>query len=593
MKYSFAGRLLTVGLLLGVVDSEALQLTETHAPSPVVVGGKLNYTYTLHNDGATPASGTVFTNRLPPSTVFVSATVTNGTFAISNNVFSYRPDSIQPAEAVVFHMAITPVSAQFITNVAYWVGTNGESDMAVSFVTVTSVLPGPKMKVGRTHHKSTLLRDGRVLVTGGWAFFEQYLRATAAAETYSPSNDVFSLTGDMSERRQFHTATLLDNGMVLVAGGTDLGVATASMDLFDPTNNLFTATVSLGVPRSSHSATRLANGDVILAGGAGTNTLIERFHFTNGHWAIAPAGNLAIPRSGQMADLLPDGRILFGGGGGVANPFAEIFDPVTGTSTPVSTSGHGGPPVAVTQGIVLMHGYIVQPHIQAEMYNSASNSFSTLVPPTDHHQGANYLPLSSGEVLITAGMFTFAVDIFNPRTGAFTPSYPVAGTRYNHSAAQLLDGRILLTGGHDLEGTLSGDMRSTELYAIRLDLDLDGMEDAWEVANGFDPARREDAIEDADGDGHTNLQEYLAGTNPQDPNSVMRIETIQRDAGNMRIRFTSVLGKFYAVESSSNALGNDWGMVQDNIPGTGTAIDVIAPILPEVGRQMYRVRLIQ
>lgn len=579
-------------LLAGVGDLTALQLTETHAPDPVVVGGKLTFTFTLKNDGVTPASGTLFTNRLPPSTVFVSAAVTNGTFAHSNNVFSYKPGTLQPGGQMVFKMVITPVTTQLITNMAYWVGSAGELEAAFSLITVASVQPGPRMNVGRINHNSILLLDGRVLVTGGEVFEGEFIKSTATAEVYSPSNDVFTSVGNMSARRQFHTTTLLTNGYVLVAGGKSSGVATTSMDLFNPANNAFTPTASLGRARTSHTTTLLPNGDVILAGGAGANTSIERFRLTNGVVAVFAAGTLSIPRSGHVAALLPDGRILFAGGAGDSNPFAEIFNPDTGISVPVAPSGHGLATVAVAQGKVLMHDWTIQPGEAAEVYDIQSNNFVSVAPPPDRHLWGNYLTLNTGEVLITSGLWTFAVDIFNPRTGTFTASYPVVGMRDSHSAVQLLDGRILLTGGNDYEGIMSSDRRSTELYAIRLDQDQDGMDDAWELANQFDPSRRADAVEDADEDGHTNLQEYLAGTDPQDPSSVMRIESAQRDAKSLRIRFTTALDKLYRLERTTDLLGNNWVVVTDNIPGTGAVIEITDPLLSATARQLYRVRLL-
>ena len=579
-------------LLACAWDSNALQLTGTVSPNPVVVGGKLTFTFTVFNDGATPASGTLFTNRLPPSTVFVSAAVTNGVFAISSNVFSYQPDTLPPGGQVVFKLVITPVTTQLITNLAYCVGSDGELVADFSLTSVTSVQAGPNLNVGRIHHQSILLSDGRVLVAGGEVLEADGARATATAEVYSPSNDLFTLVGNMSTRRQSQTVTLLPNGSVLVAGGKSRGVSATSVDLFDPTNNTFIPTTSLGVARASHTATLLANGDVILAGGAGPGTLIERFSLSNGIAAISPAGNLAVPRSGHVAALLSDGRVFFAGGGGEDNPFAEVFDPASGVSTPVAPGGHGVSAVAVTLGKILVHGYTVQPHVLAEVYSIQSNSFVTLTPPADPHFGGNYLTLRSGEVLMTGGLWTFAVDIFNPRTSSFTPSSPVAVTRYDHSAVQLADGRILLTGGNDLIGTMSGDRRSTELYALRLDFDQDGMDDAWELANQLEPSNRNDAVADADDDGHTNLQEYLAGTNPQDPNSVMRIEITQLDASMMRIRFTSALGKLYRLERTTNVLNDVWGIVADNIPGTGTVIEITDALTTGTTGQLYRVRLL-
>jgi hypothetical protein len=159
--------------------------------------------------------------------------------------------------------------------------------------------------------------------------------------------------------------------------------------------------------------------------------------------------------------------------------------------------------------------------------------------------------------------------------------------RFEHCASALLDGRVLLAGG--FAGVL---LSSSELIALILDADQDGMEDNWELAHGFSPADQRDAILDADADGLSNLQEYLAGTDPRDPASNMRISTVEIDDGKVRIAFTSVAGKRYAVERNVNMLNGSWEVLTNGIPGSGTVIQVIDPGAPGYSRAMYRVKLI-
>ena len=79
-------------------------------------------------------------------------------------------------------------------------------------------------------------------------------------------------TGSLNTARYDHTATLLQNGMVLVAGGLDNhGGASASAELYDPASRTWTATGSLNFARYEHTATLLQNGMVLVAGGLGTN----------------------------------------------------------------------------------------------------------------------------------------------------------------------------------------------------------------------------------------------------------------------------------------------------------------------------------
>ncbi len=583
-------------LLVGAVRSSGIQLRHTYSPSRAVIGGKLTYTYRLENDGEADESGTLFTNKLPPNTVFVSAVVTNGAFTVSNNVFSLRPERLLAGETNVIQVVVTPVIAFAATNHAWWVSSAGVAVHSFSVVPVDSARSGPQLAVGRSYHTSTLLRDGRVLVTGGWTRAGPYLLITNAAELYSPAEDSFSLVGGMMARRADHTATLLTNGMVLVAGGTPEqkdpaggGLLPETAEIFDPVSNKFSVVATLLVRRAQHTATLLPNGDVILAGGAGTNTIIERLHSENGRWTTLVAGLLQEPRTQHMAWLLPNGKIMFAGGTTRSNAFAEVFDPESRKSERVQSSGSQLPVAAASRGKILLEGYLPGYVPAAEIYDIEANTFTALsLPPnTLLDARSNYLLLDNGNLLFTGS----AAHIFDLRAGTVTVAPALAARHWLHTTVQFSDGRILLIGGY-INNDMSSDMRTTEFYAFRLDSDLDGMEDDWELANGFNPTRREDAIDDADGDGHTNLQEFLAGTDPHDPSNVLKIEPPQITDNQMHIRFPTALGKYYQVERSVASDPRTWVIVAGNIPGSGRTIDIQDPIDAGGDPRFYRVLLL-
>ncbi len=121
------------------------------------------------------------------------------------------------------------------------------------------------MTTAREQHTASLLADGRVLIVGGiTSSGTGDLQPTATVEVYDPSTGSFSVTGSMLEARTLHTATLLSNGQVLVAGG---GVENSTAELYDPVAGSFSITGGMEVGRSGHTATLLPNGSVLVAGG--------------------------------------------------------------------------------------------------------------------------------------------------------------------------------------------------------------------------------------------------------------------------------------------------------------------------------------
>ena len=123
---------------------------------------------------------------------------------------------------------------------------------------------------GRT---ATLLRNGKVLVTGGE---HEDCGRFRSAELYDPSTGTFTATGDMIRARDLHTATLLPDGRVLITGGETeecsgngcwFAGSTASAEIFDPSTGTFDFTGNMNARREVHTATLLNNGRVLITGG--------------------------------------------------------------------------------------------------------------------------------------------------------------------------------------------------------------------------------------------------------------------------------------------------------------------------------------
>src|SRR5262249_3559254 len=119
-----------------------------------------------------------------------------------------------------------------------------------------------RLNIARVNHTATLLQNGMVLVAGGRGD-----SPVASAGLYEPASGTWTDTGSLNEAREEHTATLIQNGMVLVAGGNDsTGFTSASAELYDPASGTWTATDSLNTAHGYHTATLLQNGMVLVAG---------------------------------------------------------------------------------------------------------------------------------------------------------------------------------------------------------------------------------------------------------------------------------------------------------------------------------------
>jgi hypothetical protein len=258
------------------------------------------------------------------------------------------------------------------------------------------------------------------------------------------------------------TVNSLAKDKVLVTSGSDSSGDLATAELFDPATGTFMATGAMSEPRSEHTATLLANGTVLLAGGTAGNAA-ELFDPATG--SFTAAGELTVGgRWGCTATLLKDGTVLIAGGRDSEDVFdafplnnAELFNPATGTftATGVMTQFRYEHAAALLNNgqVLLTGGFNGTPVQDAELFDPTTRSFSRTgimgIPRADHT--ANLL--DDGTVLV-AGGFSFvapgslsSAEVFDPSTNKFTPTAPMGAGRFLHTATRLNSGSVLVTGG--------------------------------------------------------------------------------------------------------------------------------------------------
>src|SRR5712692_9888731 len=175
-----------------------------------------------------------------------------------------------------------------------------------------SVNPIRGMTARRAAHTATLLPNGKVLIAGGMIGDGGGLSST---EVFDPTTNTFTAAENMTVARAGHTATLLQNGKVLIAGGYN-GDYLDSAELYDPATGKFTQTGKMVTPQSGHIAALLNNGKVLLAGGVGTGWtfLADAELFNPNTNTFTATGGMTTARESHTATLLKDGRVLITGG---------------------------------------------------------------------------------------------------------------------------------------------------------------------------------------------------------------------------------------------------------------------------------------
>ena len=285
--------------------------------------------------------------------------------------------------------------------------------------------PAFRMNARRAAHTATLLSDGTVLVAGGFRPEGTSEVPIATAEIYDPGLGVFTPTGDMNEPRTGHTATLLPNGQVLIVGGWSVGGRTATAELYDPQSRRFRYAASMVAPRASMTATLLPDGRVLIAGGdsaRNTPQLIAEIYDPVAD-RFAQSASLNQGRSAHTATLLNDGNVLFVGG----------------------TSGND----TVLQS--------------AEIYHPANDEFTYAGDLTMVRYKHGAVKLDDGDVLVIGGSDQrdwtgkyASAEIYDASSGTFSRI-----TDLNRERFKLADAVVLLGNGNVL---VAGGNRQTEIY---------------------------------------------------------------------------------------------------------------------------------
>jgi len=311
----------------------------------------------------------------------------------------------------------------------------------------------------RSGHTATLLPNGKVLIAGGMRRNQDFYKS---AELYDPATSKFLPAGDMNERRVSPIAVLLGSGKVLIAGGWVGHGCTDSAELYDPATGRFTMLPSRMTARRGHArATLLENGDVLITGGAdhdspGGVASAEVFHPATA--TFQAVGTMHFARVAHTATLLRDGRVLIvGGRGDNVNATAEIYDPKTSRFTETGsllTARYKHTAGVLPDGRVLIAGGSDERDWtgnlnSAEVYDPRTGRFAPASPLNDSRfkLPEEAVLLESGNLLVAGG--SKSIEIFDQSAGKFQlAGGQISDAWHFMTETKLKDGSVLLAGGY-------------------------------------------------------------------------------------------------------------------------------------------------
>jgi hypothetical protein len=301
------------------------------------------------------------------------------------------------------------------------------------------------MSVGRFVFTATTLQNGKVLVAGG---AKPDNTNTNTADLYDPATGTFTPTGSMHNARVGFAATQLPDGKVLVEGGVNNTMRVKTAEIYDPATGTWSITASMKQAREAQSAILLKDGTVLVSGGnmdrtpctdpngcVTTLATSEIYNPSTGHWKTV--GEMTIPRSFHTTTLLANGKVLATGG--------RI---------------HAGPDYFDFKAIA-----------DADLYDPATGKWSATgtmtISRTDHSASL----LSNGQVLVAGGetvdfngVTVASAELYNPLTGSWTATGSMLLSRERHTANVLQNGQVLVAGGDFYDGVNIGALSECELY---------------------------------------------------------------------------------------------------------------------------------
>ena len=466
------------------VGSSVLMSIAVTPGSPSIVSGTTEQFTAIgtYSDGSTPNLTSVVTWSAPApgvATITTSGLVTGvaaGTTTVAASLGNITGSTtLTVTTPVLIALAVAPANLsipagttqQFTATGTY---NNGTTQDVTASVTWSSSVPTIAAFI-----PPALLATASMPTVIATDFGTTTITATAGTISGTATLTVttgFILTGSLNTARQFHTATLLDNGLVLVAGGFNSSGALASAELYDPTSGTFTPTGNLNLARGQHTATLLQNGNVLIVGGSGSSGNVGTAEIYNpATGTFTTTGTLNTARTMHSATMLPSGMVLVAGGldpNGNNLASAELFNAYTGTFTltaSLNTARSQHTATLLNTGLVLFAGgNPAAAQTSAELFDPSSGTFTATGSLNTGRYDHTATLLNDGTVLIASGSNSIGAvanaELFSAGSATFTPTGGLSTARFEHTSSLQNNGTVLAAGGAGTAGALN----SSELY---------------------------------------------------------------------------------------------------------------------------------